>query len=97
MKNITEKKKLSRDIDDEFDPWENRELGNDEAHVRVSSKDLEDKIDEGLGLQMISMRLPKDAVSALKNLAREQGLGYQPFVRQILMNYIRKHDGKHSR
>jgi hypothetical protein len=76
------------------DLWENRELGNDEKYVRVSSKDIEDKIDEGLGLQMVSMRLPKEAVLALKALAREQGLGYQPFVRQILMNYIKKHEKK---
>lgn len=94
MKDIVEKKKVSHQIEDESDPWENRELGADEKYVRVSSKESEDKVDEGLGLQMVSMRLPKEAVVTLKDLAREQGLGYQPFVRQILMNYIRKHGKK---
>lgn len=92
MKNTVEKR--NKGAPDESDPWESRELGADEKFVRVSSKETEDRIDAGLDLHMVSMRLPKDAVLELKSLAREQGLGYQPFVRQILMNYLKEHPRK---
>jgi len=42
----------------------------------------------------VSMRLPKDAVEQFKVLAKEQGLGYQPFIRQLLMNYLRDHGSR---
>ncbi len=73
--------------DDEL--WDNRKLGADESFVRVSKQKTNTRLDEGLGLQMVSMRLPQDAIDKFKALARKQGLGYQPFIRQILMNYLR--------
>lgn len=78
-------------ITGDTDAWDKRELGADEEFVRVSTQGSEKRIDEGLGLQMVSMRLPKEAVDQLKALAREQGLGYQPLVRQILMKYLKEH------
>ena len=69
--------------------WDDRELGATDNAVRVSTQGSEERIDEGLGLHMVSKRLPKDAVDQLKVLAMEQGLGYQPFIRQILMKYLR--------
>lgn len=74
---------------DDFDRWDNRELGADENFVRVSNRGTESRLDDSLGLQMISMRLPKDVVEKFKLLARKEGLGYQPFIRQILMSYLR--------
>jgi uncharacterized protein (DUF4415 family) len=89
MASTVEKKKQQSIRVDDSGRWDNRELGTDERFVRVSSQGTDDRLDEGLGLQMVSMRLPKEAVDKFKGLAREQGLGYQPFIRQILMNYLR--------
>jgi predicted DNA binding CopG/RHH family protein len=42
-----------------------------------------------LELQLISIRLPKNLVEQLKQQASRQGIGYQPFIRQILMNQVK--------
>lgn len=89
MTNTVKKKKDSLDPTADDAAWDNRQLGADEKFVRVSTQGTEARIDEGLALQMISMRLPQDVVEKFKIIAREQGLGYQPFMRQILMNYLR--------
>jgi uncharacterized protein (DUF4415 family) len=89
MASTAKKKKQVFEFVDDSDRWESRELGADENSVSVSDRGTEARVDEGLGLQMVSMRLPKDAVEQFKILAKEQGLGYQPFIRQILMNYLR--------
>lgn len=89
MPNSVKKKTNSPKTTPDDTAWDNRELGADENFARPSKQGTEARLDEGLGLQMISMRLPQDAVEKFKALAREQGLGYQPFIRQILMNYLR--------
>jgi predicted DNA binding CopG/RHH family protein len=91
MTNTVKKKNNSFDPTADDAAWDNRQLGADENFVRVSTQGTEARLDEGLGLQMISMRLPLDAVEKFKTIAREQGLGYQPFIRQILMKYLRDH------
>jgi predicted DNA binding CopG/RHH family protein len=70
--------------------WDNRELGASENHVRKASPDREKALDERLGLQTISIRLQKNLIDNLKSLAEEDGIGYQPFVRQILTRYVRQ-------
>jgi predicted DNA binding CopG/RHH family protein len=88
MKNTASKKKAPVDYTDDAEQWESRKLGADERYVKVSEQGTEDRLDESLNLQMVSMRLPKEAVQKLKVLARKQGLGYQPLIRQILMKYL---------
>lgn len=68
--------------------WENGELGASEAHVRKVSKKRELAVDERLGLQMISLRLQKDLIEELKKLAHEAGIGYQPYIRQLLTHHV---------
>lgn len=85
--------------------WDNRELGASESHVRKASASREKALDDRLGLQSISIRLQKSLIENLKKLADEDGIGYQPYVRQLLMRHVRhveherreksKHD-KHS-
>jgi predicted DNA binding CopG/RHH family protein len=70
--------------------WDNRELGASEEHVRKASPDREKALDERLGLQTISIRLQKRLIDNLKKLAEDDGLGYQPYVRQILMRHVRQ-------
>lgn len=70
--------------------WDNRELGASEDHVRKASPEREKALDQRLGLQTISIRLQKNLIDNLKSLAEEDGIGYQPYVRQILMRYVRQ-------
>ncbi len=91
MTNTVKKKKDLVDHTANDTAWDSRQLGADENFVRVSTQGTESRIDEGLGLQMVSMRLPQEAIEKFKTLARQQGLGYQPFIRQILMNYLLDH------
>jgi len=68
--------------------WENGELGASESHVRKVSKEREIAVDETLGLQMISLRLQKNLIEELKKLAHNTGIGYQPYIRQLLTHHV---------
>lgn len=74
------------------DAWDNRELGASEKHVRKVSPSREKMLDQRLGLQTISIRLQRNLIDDLKRLAKEDGIGYQPYVRQVLMRHVRKTD-----
>ena len=71
------------------EPWDSRELGASEGHVRKSSPEREKTLDDRLGLQTISIRLQKSLIDNLKKLADDDGIGYQPYVRQVLMRHVR--------
>ena len=77
--------------------WDNRKLGAEEAFVRKVSSEREKILDEKLGLQAISIRLQKNLIEDLKELAGEEGLLYQPYVRQILTRYVRDEKRKRGK
>ncbi len=70
--------------------WDNRQLGASEAHVRKAPPMREKALDERLGLQTISIRLQKSLIDTLKSLAEEDGIRYQPYIRQILTRHAKK-------
>jgi predicted DNA binding CopG/RHH family protein len=72
--------------------WDNRDLGASEEHVRKASPAREKALDERLGMQTISIRLQKSLIDDLKELAEEDGIGYQPYVRQLLTRHVRQTD-----
>lgn len=72
------------------DKWDNRELGASEKHVRKASHSREKELDDRLGMQSISIRLQKCLIDDLKQLAEEDGIGYQPYVRQLLTRHVRQ-------
>ena len=69
--------------------WEKSELGASEKHVRKVSTERENNVDDALDLQVISIRLQKELIENLKNLAKNEGIGYQPLIRQVLTRYVR--------
>jgi hypothetical protein len=69
--------------------WDLRKLGADEAHAKPTSTEDEQEMDEAMGLQVISVRLQKQLIAQLKLLAVEKGLGYQPYLRMVLMDHVR--------
>ncbi len=77
-----------KDFDD-ADKWESGELGASEEHVKKASPEIDKAVDDALGLQLVSIRLQKALIEDLKTLSKEEGLGYQPFLRQILTKYVK--------
>ena len=63
-------------------------VGTDEAYVAVAPAELSAGLDDALGLQPISIRLQKDLLDNLKALAKLNGLGYQPLIRQVLTRWV---------
>lgn len=63
-------------------------VGTTEAHVAVAPEGLSVGIDDALDLQPISIRLQKDLLENLKALAKLNGLGYQPLIRQVLTRWV---------
>ena len=76
--------------------WENGTLGASAAHaVRVSDKQAK-ALDDALGLQLLSFRIQKSLIQRLKALAKEEGIGYQPLMRQALTHYVREQEAKYE-
>ncbi|MDD5030532.1 MAG: hypothetical protein PHH58_13715 [Rhodoferax sp.] len=67
--------------------WETGELGRSDAHVRKTAVEVADKIDEALGLQAISIRLPKATIDTYKQIAEMHGVGYQPLMRDAICRW----------
>lgn len=79
--------KKTPELLDDVDEWENRALGASEEHVAVAPRQYADDTDEQLGLQAISIRLPKSLIRDLKEIAARYDLGYQPMVRDLLNRF----------
>lgn len=85
-------KKIEK-IESTDEAWESRKLGADEEFVEsVTLDDL--IIEEAVGLQAISIRLPKNLLEDLKLIASLNGLGYQPLMKQVLKRFV---DGEKKR
>ena len=76
--------------EDDRDLWESKQLGASPEHARRVSSEKSKEIDDALGLQAISIRLQKELVEQLKELARRDGIGYQPYIRQLLTRHARE-------
>jgi predicted DNA binding CopG/RHH family protein len=68
--------------------WEEGRLGQSEEHVRKSGEESEKALDEALNMQLISLRLPKGLINDLKIIAKLNGIGYQPLIRQLLTRFV---------
>lgn len=72
--------------------WEKRELGAAEQYAEPSSQEESDSVDSALGLQLISIRLQANLIEELKELAVQEGLGYQPLMRMVLTRYVKENE-----
>lgn len=72
--------------------WEQRELGAAEKYAAPSPQDESDSVDSALGLQLISIRLQANLIEELKELAVQEGLGYQPLMRMVLTRYVKENE-----
>jgi predicted DNA binding CopG/RHH family protein len=89
----TNKKTQYKDCEkylDDVDLWDSRKLGADIRYAERTSEAEDKAVDDALGLQAISIRLQKSLVKQLKALAGRDGIGYQPYIRQILTRHARE-------
>lgn len=70
-----------------IEAWESRALGASEAHVRRAPPEVQEAIEDALGLKAISIRLPKSTIDAYKALAKMHGVGYQPLMRDAICRW----------
>lgn len=74
-------------IESTVEAWESGKLGRDAAHAKRAPKELEQQVDEALGLQAISIRLHKELIDDFKFIAKVHGIGYQPLMRDALKRF----------
>lgn len=70
------------------DAWETRALGASLDHAQNSGEDASKSLDEALGLQSISIRLPKQLIEQYKIIANHHKVGYQPLMRDVLGRFV---------
>ena len=71
------------------DEWDSGKLGQEEKYAKRADPAMETALDDALGLQMISIRLPKQLIEDLKFIAKHNAVGYQPLMRDILMRFAK--------
>lgn len=59
-------------------------IGTDESSVGVASQEIHDAVDSGLGMKLISIRLPISLIEEFKIIADYNHVGYQPLIRNML-------------
>lgn len=78
----------STKIEGTAEAWDEGLLGESDAHVVVASSEESKQVDKILGLQSISIRLPKDLIDAYKLVAAHHHIGYQPLMRDMLQRNL---------
>jgi hypothetical protein len=74
-------------IDGTAEAWEDGSLGCDEQYVEAS--DISDAVlDDALSLKLISIRLQNSLIEDLKEIAKIEGLGYQPLIKKVLLRFV---------
>ena len=71
-----------------IEAWESGALGRDEKHVKRVDPSVEKALDDAMDMQMISIRLHKKLIENLKSIAKHNGIGYQPLIRQLLTRFV---------
>lgn len=77
MKKVDLEKIAQEIISDENQArWEDRSLGNDAAHIEVSTK--------------TTIRLPNSMIASLKAIAADQGMPYQTYIKHVLHVHVQE-------
>ncbi len=91
MKKLSQKKiKEIEALVADHEKWDDH-VGLPEYSVALSDGECR-VIDEGFGFRAISLRLDKTLINQFKELARLDGIGYQPLMRDVLTEYAKAND-----
>ena len=55
--------------------------------MKRAAQDIQDAVDEVIGMQAISIRLPRSTIATYKALAKMHGVGYQPLMRDAICRW----------
>lgn len=78
----------TKKIESTEEAWDDRILGASLDHVEVASDEQVTALDDALGLQSISIRLPKQMIDHYKLIAHFHGVGYQPLMRDVMARFV---------
>ena len=78
---------MTKKIEGTEEAWDSGLLGTDPKHAKKVNVN-NDVVDDAMGLQMISVRLQKTLLEDLKTIAKLNGIGYQPLMKQILKRFV---------
>jgi hypothetical protein len=69
--------------------WESGKLGLNNATAKVVTQAEAAAVDRAAGLNMhpISIRLPVELISQMKEIAEHHGIGYQPLIRDVIQRW----------
>lgn len=90
MKQTAKETQIAEELtnDAEQEAWESGKLGRDLKHVRkLPLNEVKDYFGEKKGT---SVRLPPPLIEQLKQLAAKKGLGYQAYMRMILIEHVQR-------
>lgn len=90
---MVSKKDIER-FDKDSELWDSKQLGASAEHARPASEEQQQALDDATGLQLLSIRMPKALIEQIKQLARLEGLGYQPYMRQVMTKHVRENEYK---
>jgi hypothetical protein len=79
---------VTKKIESTAEAWEDGSLGASEGHVVVAGDEHLAALDDALGLQSISIRLPKQMIEQYKLIAHFHGVGYQPLMRDVMARFV---------
>lgn len=68
--------------------WDDGTLGRDAEYAERVDEALAG-LDDALELQLISIRLQKKLIADLKYIADDNGIGYQPMIRDLLNRFVK--------
>lgn len=79
---------MARKIESTEESWDDRILGQSEKHVVVAGNEHLAALDDALGMQSISIRLPRQMIEQYKLIAHFHGVGYQPLMRDVMARFV---------
>ncbi|MBX9769950.1 MAG: hypothetical protein K2X29_01185 [Candidatus Obscuribacterales bacterium] len=88
---MVSKKDIER-FDKDNELWDSKQLGASAEHAVQASEEDDKALDDALGLQLLSFRIQKSIIEQLKQLAKLEGIGYQPLMRKVLNTYVRDNE-----
>ena len=74
-------------IDSSAKNWEEGKLGLNPDTAKRAPAEEAAAIDAALGLRPISIRLEHQLIADLKEIAKHEGIGYQPMIRDLLHRF----------
>lgn len=83
---------------EDVERWDNGELGSDPAFAQRVSPELEQEFHRQKRTRTVatSIRLSETLIEALKTLAKEDNIGYQTYVKQVLSRHVKAEAFKHA-